>query len=259
MKTQVDFSAAIPSEWRSKLYIMVSNVEGLQNKNTAAELAATEEIVKQKVSEIITYLESAQQKILYAILDLNSLHFTLNEFREAYSEWNRKLMSEKKVSGPPDCKVDYCSTPVPPEELLSKISYTFFNSFHSFFDNYGHFLYACLYPEKEIPNRLYFYKVRNELLVDTKYQTVSDAIEEYTSKPSFSYVKDIDNMNKHERLISPQATVSLYDGTVEIVMPGFIKGKETYDDKEMQKLFEDCYELCVGFYTKVTSKVFDTI
>ncbi|WP_338786276.1 hypothetical protein [Metabacillus sp. FJAT-53654] len=259
MKTQENFSASIPSEWKSKLYIMISNVEGLQSKNTMAEVAATEEIVEQKVSEIITYLESAQQKILYAILDLNAFYYSLNGLGEAYSEWNRKLFSEGQVSGPPECKLNYCSTSVPPEVLLSKISYTFFNSFHSFFDNYGHFLYACLYPEKEIPKRLYFYQVRNDLLGDIKYKTVTDAIEEYTSKPSFSYVNDIDNMNKHERLISPQANVSLNDGNVEIEMPGFIKGKETYDKEEMQNLFEDCYELCVGFYNKVTNKVFDTI
>ncbi|WNB93431.1 hypothetical protein [Bacillus sp. NEB1478] len=259
MKTQEDFSTTISSEWKSKLYIMVSNVKGLQNKNTVTGVAATEEIVRQKVSEIISYLESAQQKILYAILDLNTFYYSLKEYREAYSDWNKKLFSEKKVSGPPNFKVDYCSTHVPLEVLLSKISYTFFNSFHSFFDNYGHFLYACLYPDKEIPKRLYFYQVRNELLIDATYKSVSDAIEEYTIKPSFSYVNSIDNMNKHVRLISPQASVSLYDGTIEIVMPEFIKGKETYNEEEMQKLFEDCYELCVGFYNKVTSKVFDTI
>ncbi|CAH0315442.1 hypothetical protein SRABI84_05034 [Peribacillus simplex] len=82
--------------------------------------------------------------------------------------------------------------------------------------------------------------------MDTKYKTISDAIEEYTSKPLFSYVTDIDNMNKHVRLISPQVNILFNDGTVEIVMPGF-KGKKPYNEEGIQKLFEDCYELCVGF------------
>lgn len=259
METQSNFSTSISSEWKSKLYIMVSNNKGIQNKKTKAQLDATQELVEQRVNEILTYLESANQKILYAILDLNAFYYSLNGLGEAYKEWNRKLFSEGQVSGSPECKLDYCSTPVTLNVLLSKISYTFFNSFHSFFDNYGHFLYSCLYPEKEIPKKLYFYHVRQELLKDSKYKAISDVIEQYTSKPSFSYVNDIDNLNKHERLISPQANVFLNDGSVEIEMPGFIKGKEVYDKEEAQNLFEECYDLCVNFYKEVTQKVFDTI
>ncbi|MGD6792525.1 hypothetical protein [Metabacillus indicus] len=208
----------------------------------------------------LDFLRSSQDKILYSILDLNAYYHVEKQNGESYSEWNSKLFEQGSISEVPKTMVDYLSTEVPAHFILNKISYNFFNSSHSFFDNYGHFLHATLFPNTSIPERLYFHNVTDMISKKSLYHDISKAIAKYTSKSVYSHIKDIDNTNKHRMLISPESSLWLNDGQQEITIPSFTKGnKAPHVEKTMEDILEDCHQLCVDFYNEVTNRVFDTI
>jgi hypothetical protein len=233
MNGKIEFSTKISDEWKDALK-------------------------KRNALDAIDFLKSAQEKLLFSTLDINSYYHIRDSNKKAYDEWNKKLFEQGSISNFPQTTIDYFSTQVPADFLLSKVSYNLFNSLHSFFDNYAHFLHRSLYPNETIPEKLYFFHVSKKISKDPIFQVVSVEINNYTGKTAFKYINNIDNTNKHRRLISPQTTMYLNDGEQKIVIPAFEKNGKN-DEKEMEDILEDCYELCIDFYNEVTSKVFDCI
>lgn len=249
---QREFSSEIPSEWMSILYKQVLSIA--HNKVDPLTFLNNSTHVK----ETLAFLNSAQNKITYAVLDLNSFYFVTGCLEKVYCEWHQKLLNKVRVSGKVDTTINYLSTQVPGDVLLNKISYNFFNSFHSFFDTYAHFLHKSLFPDVEISQRLSFFQIRNQIKNDSSLNEISEIIEGYASTTAFKYLNAVDNTNKHRKLVLPEITISLNDGTLEMLIPQFNKG-EKYKEKEIEGIIEDCYELCVNFYNKVTEKVFEVI
>jgi hypothetical protein len=212
---------------------------------------------RHNATDALDYLKYSQEKIVFSILDLNAFYYVLNQNKKAYEKWNNKLMQEGKISHFPNDMIDYFSTSVPSHILLNKINTNYFNSMHSFFDNYAQFLFRCLFPTERIPNRLYFYNILEKIRKEPSLNTILTTIENYTVKDAFTYINDINNVNKHVGAISPEITVILNDGEQSVHIPEFDKDGKPHDETDMTKILEDAHELVIEFYKHVTDVVFN--
>lgn len=216
-----------------------------------------ENIEKLGLNQALEYLKDSQDKILFAILDINSFYYVLDKKKEAYQEWNEKLFANKTISGGPINKIEYCNQHVPAEILLNKISMNFFTSLHSFFDNYAHFIHSCLFPNDDIPKRLYFGTIFSKISKINEFKNIYDNILEFKEEKYFDYIVNVDNVNKHRGIISPQSTIWLNDGTIDIEMPKFDKDGTLYSEEQMMNALEDSLNLVNNFYKAITKSVFE--
>jgi|GEM_PF-6284318 len=231
----------------------------MMNEEPYFSLEVREEWKQFFSQQALAYLKSAQDKILYSILDINGFYSVQKAIDDSYKEWNRKLM-KGGLSGSvsdvlPHDAVSYFGGDVPTELLLDKIHLNFFSTIHSFFDTYAQFLYRTLFPKDNVPSKLYFYNVKDKISSDSTMVSVEKAIEQYTSQSTYSYISDMDNTNKHSRHVSPETTIFLNDGEQQTDVPAFQKGKRSHDKQPMQDLLEDSTALVKGFFNDVTTEV----
>ncbi len=210
------------------------------------------------LGEALEYLNDSQDKIVFAILDINFFYYIIDKKKEAYQKWNEKLFENKQISWLPINNMKYCGQDIPFEILLNKISMNFFTSLHSFFDNYAHFLHLCLFPNEKIPERLNFYKMLNKISKNDKFAKIYNKMCLILEKEKyFKYIVDIDNINKHRSVVSPESTTWLNNGDIEIEMPGFTKKEAIYSKVRMVDALEDSLNLVNNFYKEITQEVFN--
>jgi hypothetical protein len=202
--------------------------------------------------ESIDLIEYAQQKIIFAILDLNAYYYAIGKIKESYTEWIKPLFEKGRVSNFPDSNVEYCSTQVPSDVFFNKINFSFYSSIHSFFDNYGQFMCSCLFPARPESVKFYFNDVYKELGGNSTFLDIFNKVQEFKRKNIFQYITDIDNVNKHRYTVSPLVTTWLNDGEITTELPEFIKEKRRHNKTDMVDNYEDSLDLAIEFYNKVT-------
>ena len=232
MDKEFEFSTGLTSEWEE--IVMTLNL-----------------------GDALEYYKDSQDKILFAILDINFFYYILDKEKEAYREWNDKLFENKSISNFPANTIEFCGQYISSEILLNKICMNFFTSLHSFFDNYAHFLHLCLFPDEVIPKKLYFGTLLKKINQNNKFGNIYNKICGFKRNKYYNYIIDIDNINKHRSIVSPQSTIWLNDGAIEIEIPEFSKDGANYSKEQMVNVFEDSLNMVNDFCKHVTREVFD--
>lgn len=207
--------------------------------------------------DTLSYLKSAQEKVFFTILDMNGYYYVKESTQKAYAEWNSKLFTEGRVSNFPEStvNVEFYYGQLPSNLLLSKTVLTFFNTLHSFFDTYGHFLHKSLFPMDSIPPKLYFSHVVKKIQGCQQMSSIADTLENFTYQYIYSYIVDIDNTNKHRDHISPQLTVWLNDGDQTTELPAFEKDGRKHYDFYLEDALEDSNKFVIELFNEVTKVV----
>lgn len=199
----------------------------------------------------LEYLESVQQKILFSILDLNAYYHAMKKSKEAYQKWVKPLFENKPIYDFPETIINYCSTDIPSTMFLRKINFSFYNSIHSFYDNYAQFICSCIFPLRAECTKFYLKNVYTELSKDVCYKAIYDKIGEFMKNKVYWYIIDMNDVNKHRYTISPLVTTWLNDGEITSQLPEFIKSKR-HNETDMEDSYEDACDLNIKFYEEVT-------
>ncbi|APB75610.1 hypothetical protein [Paenibacillus polymyxa] len=206
--------------------------------------------------ETIDYLKTAQEKVFFSIMDLNSYYYVQNELNKKNEIWLKEFEDGKPFELPSSLlRIDYYYTEQPVEIFMSKISLNFFGTVHSFFDTYAHFLHRALFPQDPLPYDLNFHKVRGKIKSDNSMKDIKDKIKE-NERVIQRYVGDINNMNKHRKHIHPISELNFVTGEQSFSFPAFKKGQD-YEEKVTKETLESSCKMIIEFYNEVTKMVYD--
>lgn len=212
---------------------------------------------KNNVSDCIPYLKTAQNRIVYAIYDLNAYYYVKEEWKKRQIEMNEILKEKGKITDSflSESRIMYCGTEMDYVDYLNKINFTFFNSLHSFFDVFGKFLFKTLLPASRASDN-YLFDVINELKKHTNYANIIKKIEQYTKKDDFKYIYDLNNTNKHIQDIPIDSIFFINDGSLNAEIKEFKKHIAHPEENMINKL-DDVLELVVEFYNDLIKEVID--
>lgn len=207
-------------------------------------------------TETIEYLKTAQEKVCYTIMDLNSFYYVQNELDKKNKMWLTEFEEGKPFEFPSSfLKIDYYYTEQPAEIFMSKITLNFYGTVHSFFDTYAHFLHKALFSDP-LPDKLNFEQVIKKIISDTSMENIKIMIEK-NKGAMYPYVRDINNMNKHNKHIHPFSEVRFDTGEQTFSFPAFKKGNNDHDEKATKESLETSCEMIIDFFNEVTKSVYD--
>lgn len=210
---------------------------------------------KNNISDCMPYLEAVQNRVVYAIYDLNAYYYAKDEWLKRQREMTSVLKEQKRITDSFlfESRIKYCGTEMEYSQYLNKIVFTFFSSMHSFFDIYGKFLLKALLPTQADSN-VYFYDVLNKLKDNPKYESIVKIASGYIKDDRYKYIYDLNNINKHNQDILVDSTFFINDGSMEAEIQEF-KKRDFHSTENMIQKLEDILEFIVDFYDSVTEEV----
>ncbi|WP_238907560.1 hypothetical protein [Clostridium sp. YIM B02506] len=211
-------------------------------------------------SDCLSYLESAINRIIYAIHDLFAYDYAKDEWGKRQLKMGEILREKGSVSDKffLESRILYCGYEMPYNSFLAKINFTFFSSLHSFFDIYGKFLLNIF--ELDIRNdNIYLIDVVREMEKCSKYKNIAKKIRDYTRKNEYKYIYDLNNSNKHNKDVSVKSILFIDDGTIDAEIESFKQKKKTHPTENMVLKLEDITAFVIDFYDKVTEEVVRTL
>lgn len=206
-------------------------------------------------TETIEYLKTAQEKVFYSIMDLNSFYYIQNELNKKNKIWLKELEDGKSFELPSSfLKIGYYYTELPAELFMSKITLNFYSTVHSFFDTYAHFLHKALFPDP-LPDKLNFEQVRIKINSDNSMKYIQRKLKKNKGK-MYTYVRDINNMNKHNKHIHPISEVRFDTGEQKFSLPAF-KIIKDHEEKATKETLETSCKMIIDFFNEVTKTVYE--
>lgn len=206
-------------------------------------------------SETIEYLKTAQEKVFFSIMDLNSYYYIQNELSHKNRIWRKEFEEGKSFEIPSSVlKIDYYYTELSAELFMSKLAFNFYGTVHSFFDTYAHFLHTALFPDP-FPNDLNFAKVRKRIVSNPSMKNISRTIGKNKSTIC-SYIRDINNMNKHSKHIHPVSELGFETGDQIFSSPAFKKDSTDHEEKALKETLEASCKMIIEFFNEVTKSVY---
>ncbi|OAB41791.1 hypothetical protein [Paenibacillus antarcticus] len=207
-------------------------------------------------SETIEYLKTAQEKVFFSIMDLNSYYYVQNELNHKNRIWRKEFEEGNPFEIPSSVlKIDYYYTELPAELFMSKITLNFYGTVHSFFDTYAHFLHTALFPD-HLPNNLNFAVVRKKIVSNHFMKNITRTIGK-NKRAIYPYIRDINNMNKHSKHINPISELSFETGEQIFSNPAFKKDTTDHEEKAMKETLEASCKMIIEFFNEVTNSVYD--
>ncbi|MCK6075375.1 hypothetical protein [Paenibacillus silvae] len=207
-------------------------------------------------NETIDYLTTAQEKIFFSLMDLNSFYYIQNELNKKNKIWLKEVENGNPFEFPSSLlQMDYYSTEQPAGLFMSKITLNFYGTVHSFFDTYAHFLHKALFPQDTLPILLNFKQVKNKIKSDSSMKNIEIGIDE-NEVAIFPYVTEINNMNKHKKHVSPFSWTNLVTGEQSFFLPAF-RHKNDHEEKITKDTLESSCKMVIDFFNNVTQTVYD--